>query len=74
MKSSCYFVFNNSGTSELKFLLNSLLQLTTELKMLLNCHPLGLSLSLMLRPTVSRPVYLGIRNPSGAYDQISFIV
>jgi hypothetical protein len=33
-----------------------------------------LSLSLMLRPTVSQPVCRGIRHPSGAYDQISIIV
>jgi hypothetical protein len=32
-----------------------------------------LSLSLMLRPTVSRPVCLGIKHPSGAYDQIYFL-
>jgi hypothetical protein len=31
---------------------------------------LSLSLSLTLRPTASRPVCLGIKHPSGAYDQI----
>jgi hypothetical protein len=30
----------------------------------------SLSLSLILRATVSRPVYLGIKPPSGAHDQI----
>jgi hypothetical protein len=32
------------------------------------------SLSLMIRSTVSRPGYLGIKHPSGAYDQISITV
>jgi hypothetical protein len=33
-----------------------------------------LSLSLMLRPTASQPVCLGIKHPSGAYDQIFITV
>jgi hypothetical protein len=33
-----------------------------------------MSLSLILRPVVSRPVCLGIKHPSGAYDQIFITV
>jgi hypothetical protein len=38
------------------------------------CLQTALSLSLMLWPTISRPVCLGIKHPSGAYDQIFITV
>jgi hypothetical protein len=34
----------------------------------------GYESSLMLRPTVSLPFYLGTKHPSGAYDQIYITV
>jgi hypothetical protein len=34
-------------------------------------HP---EVEVMLRPTISRPVYLGVRHPSGAHDQIPITV
>jgi hypothetical protein len=39
-----------------------------------DCLTSALVLSLILRPTISRPVYLGVKHPSGAYDQILITV
>jgi hypothetical protein len=65
MKSSCHFLQLPIPKTRLSSLP------TTVLCSYNNCQ---LSLSLMLRLTVSRPVCLGIKDPSGTYDQILIFV
>jgi hypothetical protein len=73
---------NSLTHSELNYwteLLKSTTELWTLIRMmnvewLLTYEWIRLSLSLMLLPTVSRPVCLRIKHPSGAYDQIFITV
>jgi hypothetical protein len=71
VKSSCCFVFNHSGTSELKILLGSSSLRLTRNWPWTNCvsHSLG-SKSKSKLYYDRRSVCLGIKHPSGAYDQI----
>jgi hypothetical protein len=77
MKSSCHFLFNHLRlpTRQSSPILDfyDVWQHYCSLGTLeLNCcKP---SLSLILRPTVSRPVYLEIKHPPGAYDKIFITV
>jgi hypothetical protein len=61
---------SSTGHSRLLTTLHS----STALVLFLLENELRVESSLMLRPTVSRSVSLGIKHPSGAYDQIFITV
>jgi hypothetical protein len=74
MKSSCHFFFRTLANSPILSRLVCCIPIPLVLDSVLICTTQCLSLEPILRRTVSRPVRLGIKHPSGAYDQIFITV